>query len=237
MASSLCLALLAAQSVVNEMPRGAAFGSCTTWRATTGARADRVRAAARTSPIAAALEPSRRAPTLAHRLNRSTKWLVAAWQLCALAARRDVVAPFVVLGMVCSAFWCSALKRLLNGARPASSAASDGGMPSAHALVSAFAASAWACECGSALSAAGLGAFAVGIGGLRVCCGDHSLPQVAVGLALGSASALGWMRAGAASGLFALDSAAWPVVAVRGACALGMALFAARKAAKFVYAR
>jgi hypothetical protein len=168
-------------------------------------------------------------------LNKSTKWLVAGWQLAALALRRDLVSPFVVIGMVVASFFCSALKSVIGHARP-SGDASDPGMPSSHALVSAFASTAWALELGSG-AALGLGAVALSVGALRVVCGDHTWDQVAVGLGAGFVCALVWMGTGMRTGLLALDSASRVYSAARaglyGACAFGILVFAVRKADKF----
>ncbi|KAJ1617323.1 hypothetical protein T492DRAFT_1100569 [Pavlovales sp. CCMP2436] len=168
-------------------------------------------------------------------LNSSSKWLVITWQLAALALRRDLVSPFVVIGMVAASFFCSTLKSAIGHARP-SGARADPGMPSSHALVSAFASTAWALELGSG-AALGLGAVAASVGALRVVCGDHTWEQVAVGLGAGVACALVWMSAGVSTGLFALDSASRVYSIARaglnGVCAVGILIFAVRKADKF----
>ena len=190
---------------------------------------------ARRCSLVVARGDSRR--SLASRVDGSTKYLVAGAQLWALAARRDALAPFIVLGMVCASFLCSALKRVIGAARPglsgAAARASDPGMPSAHALVSAFAATAWSCALGSQRAAIGLSALAAAIGVLRVVCGWRTAEQVVVGLALGVGCALGWTEAGKAAGVFALAPASPAANILRASCALAVLLFVARKAAKF----
>jgi len=139
--------------------------------------------------------PSRTIRTL-ETANDSTKWLVVAAQTLAIAVRRDFIAPFIVIGSIMSAFAAHALKRVVNQQRPSGSELVDPGMPSSHALVSCFAAAAWAAHLGWArpVSALLLASAAV-VCALRVACGMHSVAQVLVGGLLGAGSACAWIRA------------------------------------------
>ena len=144
--------------------------------------------------------PSSRAPALVYKLNSSTKWLVVAAQTIAVWWRRDFVAPYIVLGSIVASFGTGTLKRLINQQRPDGAPFTDPGMPSSHALVSAFAAVGWTLHVvrvgRSAVASAALLSSAALVSVLRVACGYHSWAQVIVGGLVGSSSAFGWMRLG-----------------------------------------
>ena len=75
--------------------------------------------------------------------NAATKWLVVAAQTSAVVVRRDVIAPYIVVGSIGSAFVCKKLKKAFNQQRPAGAPFTDPGMPSSHALVNPLFASNW----------------------------------------------------------------------------------------------
>ena len=149
-------------------------------------------------------------------LNASTKWLVTAVHTAAVWWRRDFVAPFIVSGSNLAVLLAEVLKRIINQSRPAGAVPLDPGMPSSHALVTTFAATAWSlhllgggfglappaghgldgafCRGVSVLLAAG----AAGVAWLRVACGYHTVAQVLVGAGIGVVTALGWAGVGAA---------------------------------------
>lgn len=145
-------------------------------------------------------------------LNDSTKWAVSAAAFATLVARRDLSCAWCILGSILAAANCRALKFLLNEARPPSARKADPGMPSSHANSLAFLSTyvAVAAAAPSAAAAAAVppvsattallvvGTPVVGIflAWLRVALGYHSLPQVAVGWAVGATSAALWWSAG-----------------------------------------
>ena len=131
--------------------------------------------------------------------NAATKWVVTFMQTGAVLARRDLVAPYIVVGSIGAAFATKALKKAINQQRPDGAPFTDPGMPSSHALVATFAAVAWAltARCATIWAPALLvGAATVSV--LRVATGYHSWPQVTVGASLGAAGAAAWMALGAA---------------------------------------
>ena len=136
-------------------------------------------------------------PAAVRKLNSSTKWLVTLAQTAAVWSRRDFIAPFIVLGAILATFSTSVLKRLINQQRPDGAPFTDPGMPSSHALVSFFAATAWALHAGSAGASAVLLSCAARVSVLRVVCGYHTWAQIAVGTIVGGSSAYAWMRLGA----------------------------------------
>ena len=85
------------------------------------------------------------------------------------------------------------LRRLIKQGRPAGSIFTDPGMPSSHALVATFMASAWASQLGPGRAAALLASAAV-VSVLRVLCGHHSWAQILVGAAMGLGMSRAWMR-------------------------------------------
>ena len=124
------------------------------------------------------------------------RWLVAFAQTAAVLLRRDLVSPYIVIGAIGASFGTAALKRQWNQARPVGAPLADPGMPSSHALVGTFIATAWALQQHSVGVRACLGIAAVTISVLRVVTGHHTWAQVAVGGVLGSLSAGGWMALG-----------------------------------------
>ena len=76
--------------------------------------------------------------------NGLTKWIVVAAQTTAVVTRRDFASPYIVVGSIGASFAAHALKKVINQERPDGSPFIDPGMPSSHALVATFAASAWA---------------------------------------------------------------------------------------------
>ena len=159
------------------------------------------------------------------KLNSSTKWIVLVAHSVAVWTRRDFIAPFIVVGSICSVALAEILKKTINQARPNGAALLDPGMPSSHALVSCFSAAAWSLYllsgAGSTLAsgvsaAAGSGSavhalsqasrttvaalLLTGAGiisALRVACGYHTLAQVTVGAGVGVVTAVGWHALGA----------------------------------------
>ncbi len=161
-------------------------------------------------------------------LNDATKWMVVAAQTLAVFTRRDFTAPYIVIGSISVAFWAGLLKRLINQQRPDGSPFADPGMPSSHALVSTFAATAWAAHlrwrspaCAPLLLAAAV------VSALRVVCGCHTWAQVGVGCALGGGAAVGWMRAAPASAGPAALAAVYAVYVG------GSAVFVAKKMSRW----
>ena len=182
-------------------------------------------------PPPAAAQPEGLATTVLRASNGATKWLVVFAQTAAVATFRDLVSPYIVIGSIAAAFSAASLKRLVNQQRPDGSPFSDPGMPSSHALVGTFAATAWALRISSMGTSMGLLASAVVISALRVVTGCHTWPQVAVGSALGAAFACLWMALGA---YFAAQVPTRVAVAsIYSAYVLGSALFIARKMDKW----
>jgi membrane-associated phospholipid phosphatase len=153
------------------------------------------------------------------KLNASTKWIVLVAHTAAVWARRDFTAPFIVVGSIWAVALAEILKKKINQARPAGAAPLDPGMPSSHALVTCFSATAWSLHfisgdtsalagggsAGHALSHAScvavsslLLAVAGCVSALRVACGFHSVAQVTVGAGVGVFAAFGWHALGAA---------------------------------------
>jgi len=155
------------------------------------------------------------------KINESTKWTVSAAVFSTLAARRDLIAAWWVLGSILAAVLCRALKLALNEARPPTARKADPGMPSSHANSLGFLAmfvSVWAANHGTA--ATGTGPFSLGaissintspivflltfgfsalglfLTWLRVALGYHTVEQVAAGWLLGSSIAVGWWHLG-----------------------------------------
>jgi dolichyldiphosphatase len=130
--------------------------------------------------------------------NGATKYVVVAAQTAAVVTRRDLASPFIVLGSIIAAFGTQVLKQLINQRRPDGSLLTDPGMPSSHALVSSFAAAAWALQLHRLGASVWLGLSAATVSSLRVVSGYHTWPQVLVGSGLGAASAACWMALGVA---------------------------------------
>jgi hypothetical protein len=199
-------------------------------------------------PLAAARSTARCAPPLAlaaseekgpvrsalDTANGLTKWLVVAAQTTAVVTRRDFASPYIVVGSIGASFGAHALKRLINQQRPDGAPFIDPGMPSSHALVATFAASAWAVHLQRAGASAALLASAAVVSGLRVATGCHTWAQVLVGIAIGAAGALAWMCLGVASGLTPPGAASAGALAVMYSLYLGgSALFVVKKMEKW----
>ena len=169
--------------------------------------------------------------------NAATKWVVTAAQTGAVIARRDLVAPFVVVGSIGAAFATKALKKAINQQRPDGAPFTDPGMPSSHALVATFAAAAWAAYCVATAAPRAYALLLLGaaacVSWLRVATGYHTWAQIGVGAGLGAVGALGWMAFGAellAKGLLAPRAAA---TAVYTAYVGGSVLFVAKSVRKW----
>lgn len=137
-------------------------------------------------------------PSFLYKLNSASKWWVVFAQTAAVVMTRDLIAPFIVVGSICSAFGTALLKKLINQQRPDGAPFTDPGMPSSHALVSSFAAVAWACYMQSLWARVLLVSAAAYVSVLRVVCGYHDAAQVLVGVGIGGVSACGWMALGRA---------------------------------------
>lgn len=138
---------------------------------------------------------SHRVPKVFFLLNSATKWLVS------IAATAGVLwnpktfrGPYIVVGSIGATVLASKLKRLINQGRPEGAPFTDPGMPSSHALVSFFIASAWIQH----LADGGQWAMtaALGVSALRVICGYHTAPQIAVGGLLGTLLGYSWSNLG-----------------------------------------
>ena len=158
------------------------------------------------------ISPSSRASPFAHKLNSSTKWLVTLAHTLAVWSRPSVyLGPYIVVGSIASVYFTDVLKKIINQSRPIGAPIMDPGMPSSHALVSFFSATAWvgvfapsaaaAAAAGTYCSLASVGqalvlTFASIVAGLRVVCGYHSLAQIFVGAGLGSFLGYLWHQLG-----------------------------------------
>jgi len=172
-------------------------------------------------------------PAAVYQLNYATKWLVTLAQTVAVWYRRDFVSPFIVLGSIFATFGTESLKRAINQQRPDGAPFSDPGMPSSHALVSSFAATAWACHCRSPVATAVLLSASALVSVLRVVCGYHTWAQVLVGSLIGVSAACGWMSLGSAINTWATRPAlVAAVVWVLYLC--GAAVFISRKMPKWL---
>lgn len=132
-------------------------------------------------------------------LNRTSKWLVAALFGLVIIWKHDAEALWAAMGSVMNAWLSTILKRLLNQDRP-SSLRSDPGMPSSHAQSIFYAA---VFSVASITRFMGINVFTVGVGALTLLCGAylswmrvsqrfHTMNQVLVGAAVGSACSLAW---------------------------------------------
>lgn len=135
-------------------------------------------------------------PRVVRQANAATKWVVTAAQTGAVIGRRDLVAPYIVVGSIGAAFATKALKVAINQQRPPGAPFTDPGMPSSHALVATFAAAAWALTLRQPAGQALLMLSAAVVSVLRVATGYHTWAQIGVGAGLGAASAALWMHLG-----------------------------------------
>ena len=169
--------------------------------------------------------------SMVQRMNAATKWLVTFAQTVPVVMRRDLVSPYIIIGAIASAFSCGKLKAAIGQKRPPGSPFSDPGMPSSHALVSTFAAAAWALYLRRTLTTVCLLTASATVSVLRVVCGYHTVPQIAVGAALGGLGACGWMSIGAAVGSRCNPQLAYRLVYT--SYFLGSALFVGKKMSKW----
>lgn len=153
--------------------------------------------------------------------NGLTKWIVVAAQTTAVVTRRDFASPYIVVGSIGASFAAHALKKVINQERPDGSPFIDPGMPSSHALVATFAASAWAVHLQRASATYVLLLSAAVVSGLRVVTGCHTWAQILVGTAIGAIGAVGWMALGVASGLTPTGGASRSALAAMYALYLG----------------
>lgn len=138
--------------------------------------------------------PPSSVPDIVFKANAATKWIVTAAQTGAVITRRDLIAPYIVVGSIGAAFATKALKKAINQQRPDGAPFTDPGMPSSHALVATFAAAAWALTARD--YAPLLIAAAAYVSILRVVTGYHTWAQVGVGAGLGAMWATLWMQLG-----------------------------------------
>ncbi|KAK8962855.1 hypothetical protein KSP40_PGU013810 [Platanthera guangdongensis] len=128
-----------------------------------------------------------------------SKWLVASLFGFVILWKHDAEAMWAAMGAVVNAGLSTILKRILNQQRP-SAFRSGPGMPSTHAQ-SIFYAAVFAVASFTRL--AGINVFTVGVGVITFLCGSylswlrvsqrlHTVNQVLVGAALGSACSLTW---------------------------------------------
>ncbi|VAI48450.1 unnamed protein product [Triticum turgidum subsp. durum] len=133
-------------------------------------------------------------------LNRMSKWLVAVSFALAALWKRDAEIMWALMGAVANTVLSSILKKLLNHERPAPALRSDPGMPSSHAQSIFYAATflvlsvfSWL---GTNYLAMILGATTVALASylswLRVSQRLHTLNQILVGAAVGSAFSALW---------------------------------------------
>ena len=151
---------------------------------------------------------SKKTPVLAY-VNESTKFVVSCAALGVLLRDPSAGTCWALLGSVVNSVNGKILKRILNHERPDGAIKADPGMPSSHATslsyLSVYAATALAYfrDAAPALGYAGqlAASFVLVIMGmflsyLRVSTGYHTPPQVIVGYAVGSTTALTWFFVG-----------------------------------------
>jgi len=160
-------------------------------------------------------------------VNESTKFVVSAAALCVLLWQRNAAVSVALFGSILASLLGKALKRLLAHARPAGARKADPGMPSSHAVSLSYLSCYAAVCCSGAAERAALQALGLSLTALRVVLGYHTVPQVAVGYALGAASALSIHAAAEAVLLPALAAAPHTLAALYGATALAVLAFAA----------
>ena len=132
-------------------------------------------------------------PSILFVLNAATKWLVSiAVTTGVMWNPKSFRGPYIVVGSIGATVLASKLKRLINQGRPDGAPFTDPGMPSSHALVSFFVATSWGQHIGGYWTMSS----AVGVSVLRVVCGYHTIPQIAVGGLLGTLLGFAWMSAG-----------------------------------------
>jgi membrane-associated phospholipid phosphatase len=128
--------------------------------------------------------------------NAATKWLVSiAVTIGVFWNPFHFRGPYIVTGSIIAIVLANALKRFINQERPDGAPFTDPGMPSSHALVSFFVATAWLTAFKGTHAPLLLGSAAL-VSLLRVICGYHTIPQIAVGGILGTILGHGWMHLG-----------------------------------------
>eukprot|EP00746_Dinoflagellata_sp_MGD_P068350 gnl/MRDRNA2_/MRDRNA2_281468_c0_seq1.p1 gnl/MRDRNA2_/MRDRNA2_281468_c0~~gnl/MRDRNA2_/MRDRNA2_281468_c0_seq1.p1 ORF type:complete len:185 (+),score=30.58 gnl/MRDRNA2_/MRDRNA2_281468_c0_seq1:103-657(+) len=156
-------------------------------------------------------------------VNKTTKWVVAGAVVVAVAWG-DLIAPYSVIGGIVISFVTKAIKRAVGGERPKDAPKEDGGMPSSHALLSAFFAAAFQDEVSAWIGFSFLGAACI-IAWLRVAAGYHTVPQVIVGLMAGFASGRIWACFGSIV-LPMIKKSAWGHTSVYGVFFIASLVFA-----------
>jgi len=142
-------------------------------------------------------------------VNESTKFVVASIALAFLLINPSVDTCWALLGSVVNSVNGKILKRILNHERPDGAVKADPGMPSSHATslsyLSVYGAASLVYFKNAApmlgyplqlACSAVLVVLGVFLSYLRVRLGYHTAPQVIVGYALGSATALLWLASG-----------------------------------------
>ncbi|XP_062220042.1 lipid phosphate phosphatase epsilon 2, chloroplastic-like [Phragmites australis] len=145
-------------------------------------------------------EASRWAPVEAA-LNRMSKWLVAGSFAFAALWKHDAEIMWALIGAVVNSLLSQILKKMLNHERPASALRSDPGMPSSHAQSIFYAATILVLSLfywlGTNYLTMILGpatlSMATYLSWLRVSQRLHTLNQVVVGAAVGSALGALWL--------------------------------------------
>ncbi|PAN07793.1 hypothetical protein PAHAL_1G363200 [Panicum hallii] len=148
-------------------------------------------------------EASRWAPVEAA-LNRMSKWLVAGCFTLAVLWKHDAEIIWISLGAVANSLLSMILKKMLNHERPSSALRSDPGMPSSHAQSIFYAATVLIlslyCWIGTNYLTVILGPATLSVAAylswLRVSQRLHTLNQVMVGAAVGSAFGALWPAMG-----------------------------------------
>jgi membrane-associated phospholipid phosphatase len=138
-------------------------------------------------------------PAIIYKLNSSTKWIVTFATIVAVWSHpQNFFGPFIMVGSIAAVYLTVVLKNVIQQDRPEGAPFADPGMPSSHSLVSFFLAVAWKSHLVASASYDGmiLVAAAMAVATLRVICGYHTIPQIAVGAVLGSGMGYGWFSLG-----------------------------------------
>lgn len=138
-------------------------------------------------------------PAIIYKINASTKWVVTVATIVAVWSNpQNFFGPYIMVGSIAAVYLTVVLKNIIQQDRPEGAPFSDPGMPSSHSLVSFFLAVAWKSHLVAIASYDGmiLLAAATAVATLRVVCGYHTIPQIAVGAVLGSGMGYGWFALG-----------------------------------------
>eukprot|EP00884_Botryococcus_braunii_P013057 jgi/Botrbrau1/21752/Bobra.43_1s0146.1 len=135
-------------------------------------------------------------------INDATKYTVVLICFLSVVGLRSLPIAWSLTGSIVAAYTCKGLKYILNHSRPDGAPKADPGMPSSHATVLSFHATAlclalvWRPQAGLLRwgAATGVAMLATFLVWLRVELGFHTPAQVGVGVALGSACATVWHR-------------------------------------------